>query len=111
MATAFNCAACRPALCSKIVQAEPTRGLRARRRPLCHGLEGIPQHFQVLRGLYRWHRAHADLRTAETLSQALLAVAQGRHDAVLVLESHLAIGSLASYRGHPVTAHAHTGTV
>jgi hypothetical protein len=55
------------------------------------------------------------LWTAETLSQALLAVEQGWHDAVLVLESHLAIGSLAFYRafyrGDPVTAHAHTGTV
>jgi predicted ATPase len=74
---------------------------------LCQGLEGTLQHFQVLRGLCRLHRSQAKLRAAEALSQQLFDVAQCLHDAVLVLESHMAIGNVAFYLGDLATARVH----
>jgi DNA-binding winged helix-turn-helix (wHTH) protein/predicted ATPase len=74
---------------------------------LCQQMEETPQHFQVLRGLCRFHRAQARLCTAEALSQQLFDLAQRQHDSVLVLESHLAMGVVAFYRGDLIAARAH----
>jgi predicted ATPase/DNA-binding winged helix-turn-helix (wHTH) protein len=79
----------------------------SRAHALCQGLEETPQHFQVLQGLCNVHRAQARLRTTEALSQQLCHMAQGLHNAVLVLESHLAMGSVAFYLGDLVAARTH----
>jgi DNA-binding winged helix-turn-helix (wHTH) protein/predicted ATPase len=73
---------------------------------LCQQVEETPQHFQVLRGLCRFHRAQARLGTAEALSQQLFHLAQRQHNPALLLESHLAMGVVAFYRGDLVSARA-----
>jgi predicted ATPase len=74
---------------------------------LCQQVAETPQHFQVLRGLCRFHRAQARLGTAEVLSQQLFHMAQRQHNAVFLLESHLAMGVVAFYRGDLISARAH----
>jgi predicted ATPase len=74
---------------------------------LCQRVEEPPQYFQVLRGLCRFHRTQAQLCTAEALSQRLFQLAQRQHNAVLLLESHLAMGVVAFYRGDLIAARAH----
>jgi predicted ATPase len=69
---------------------------------------GKPQQlFHVLRGLYRFHGTQARLQTAGELSQQLLSLAQHQDDIGLVLEGHMAIGSIALLRGDLVTARMH----
>jgi predicted ATPase len=74
---------------------------------LCEQVEETPQHFQVLRGLCRFHRAQGRLVSAEALSQQLLHLAQRQQNAVLLLESHLAMGVVAFYRGDLIASRAH----
>ena len=62
---------------------------------------------QVLRGLYRFHNTQAQWSTADTLSQQLLHLAQHQHDPVVVLEGHMAVGSVALFRGDLATARGH----
>src|SRR5262249_23705471 len=59
------------------------------------------------RGLCRFHRAQARLRTAEVLGQQLLDLAHRQHNAVLVLESHLAVGCVSFCLGDLVAARAY----
>jgi tetratricopeptide (TPR) repeat protein len=66
-----------------------------------------PQLFQGLRGLCRFHRAQARLRTAEALGQQLLDLAQRQRDPVWMREGHLALGGVAFYLGDLVAARAH----
>jgi adenylate cyclase len=61
----------------------------------------------VLRGLCRWHRAQAHVGTAAALGQQLLCLAQRQHNADFVLESHLAMGVVAFYRGDLSAARVH----
>src|SRR5262249_12346116 len=74
---------------------------------LCQQVEETPQHFQVLRGLCRFHRAQARLAAAEALSQQLFHMAKRQHNTALLLESHLAMGVVAFYRGDLIAARAH----
>ena len=78
-----------------------------RAHTLCHQVGEPPQRFQVLRGLYQFHGTRAQLPTAGELSQQLLHLAHHQHDTVLVLEGHMAVGSVALFRGDLVAARAH----
>jgi predicted ATPase len=74
---------------------------------LCQQVGEPRQRFQVLRGLYRFYGTQAQLSTAGALSQQLLHLAQHQDDVDLVLEGHMAMGSVALPRGDLVTARAH----
>ena len=69
---------------------------------LCDQLDEIPQRFRVLRGLYRFHEAQAQLPTAGALAQQLTDLAHRQHDAGLVLEGQSAEGirRALSWRPH-----------
>jgi predicted ATPase/DNA-binding winged helix-turn-helix (wHTH) protein len=74
---------------------------------ICQQVGEPRQLFQVLRGLYRFHGTQAQLHTAGELSQQLLHLAHHQDDINLVLEGHMAMGSVAILRSDLVTARAH----
>ena len=74
---------------------------------LCQQVGEPRQRFQVLRGLYRFHATQAQFQTAGALSQQLLDLAHHHDDLELVLEGHMALGSVALLRGDLVAARAH----
>jgi DNA-binding winged helix-turn-helix (wHTH) protein/predicted ATPase len=75
---------------------------------LCQQVGEPRQRFQVLRGLYRFYGTQAQFQTAGALSQQLLDLAHHHHDDInLVLEGHMAMGSVALPRSDLVTARAH----
>jgi predicted ATPase len=78
-----------------------------RAHTLCQQVGEPRQRFQVLRGLYRFHGTQARLQTAGELSQQLLHLAHHQDDINLVLEVHMAMGSIALMRSDFVTACAH----
>ena len=89
-------------------RASPEVGdVYTRARALCQQGEETPQHFRVLRGLFLFHGAQAQLRTADEMSQQLLQLAQRQADPGLLLEAHMAVGFVALYYGHLVAARVH----
>jgi predicted ATPase len=78
-----------------------------RAHTLCHQVGELPQRFQVLHGLYRLHGAQAQLRITSGLGQQLFQLAHRQHDPVLLIEGHMAKGSVAFYRSEFVTARTH----
>ena len=70
-------------------------------------MEDTPQRFRVLWGLFVFHSAQAQLRTGEALGQQLFDLAQRQHDPALLVESHLAVGVVALFRGDLVVARTH----
>jgi predicted ATPase len=79
----------------------------ARARQLCHHLEDPQQLFPVLRGLWNYYQVHAELQTAYTLSEQLLALAQQVQDSGMLSAAHRASGSTLSYMGKPASALTH----
>src|SRR4029434_3313395 len=89
-------------------RASPEVGdVYARARALCQQVDETLQHFRVLRGLFLFHGAQAQLRTADEMSQQLLQLAQRQADPGLLLEAHMAVGFVALYYGHLVAARVH----
>lgn len=89
-------------------RASPEVGdVYTRARALCQQVEETPQRFRALRGLFLFHGAQAQLRTADEMSQELLQLAQRQADPGLLLEAHLAAGFVALYYGHLVAARVH----
>jgi predicted ATPase len=79
----------------------------ARAHTLCQQVGEPRQRFQALHGLYRFCGTQARSHTAGELSQQLLHLAHHQDDIDLVLEGHMAMGSVALPRGDLVTARAH----
>jgi predicted ATPase len=78
-----------------------------RAQAIGHQVGEVPQRFRALWGLAAFHRAQGQLRTAGEMSLQLCALAQGQPDPGLVLESQVAMGELAFYRGDLIAARAH----
>jgi predicted ATPase len=70
-----------------------------RARHLCEQLGETPQLFSVLRGLWAFYNVQADFRTARTLSEQLLRLAQQSHDPVLVQQAYEAMAGTAQFCG------------
>jgi predicted ATPase len=79
----------------------------ARAQALAHQVGEGPQRFRALWGLVAFHRAQGQLRTASEMSLQLFPLAQSQPDTGLMLESHMAVGQLAFYRGDLMTARTH----
>ena len=89
-------------------RASPEVGdVYTRARALCQQGEETPQRFRALRGLFLFHGAQAQLRTADEMSQQLLHLAQRQADPGLLLEAYMAVGFVALYYGHLVAARGH----
>jgi class 3 adenylate cyclase len=74
---------------------------------LCQQLGETPQLFPVLRGLWSFYIARADLQTARELGEQLLALAESEQDPALLLMVHYALGVPLFYLGELVLAQVH----
>jgi len=79
----------------------------ARARQLYHHLEDPQQLFPVLRGLWGYYFVRAELQTAHTLGEQLLALAQQAQDPAMLVAAHRALGTTLSFLGAPASAHTH----
>ena len=91
----------------KGMRAPEAGDVYTRAQALGHQVGEVPQRFQALWGLVAFHRAQGQLRTASELSLQLWLLAQDQPDTGLVLESHVAMGELAFYRGDLIAARTH----
>ena len=78
-----------------------------RARQLCQHLEDPQQLFPVLRGLWNYYLVRAELQTAHTLGEQLLALAQQAQDSAMLVAAHRALGTTLSFLGAPASAHTH----
>jgi hypothetical protein len=63
-----------------------------RAQQLCQYLEDPRQLFPVLPGLWNYYNVRADFRTAHTLGEQLLTLAQQAQDATMLAAAHAALG-------------------
>jgi predicted ATPase len=61
----------------------------------------------VLRGLHGYYNVRAELQTAHTLGEQLLALAQQVQDAAMLVAAHRALGTTLLYLGAAAEAHIH----
>jgi predicted ATPase len=100
------------ALCTQLAL---TKGLAApkvaeayaRARELCRRVEGTPQLFPVLFGLWRFYDVRAELRTARELGEQLTHLAQQVRDPAFLLQAHFALGVTSYWLGELASARAH----
>ena len=74
---------------------------------LCQHLEDPYQLFPVLRGLHMHYHVRAELQTAHTLGEQLLALAQQVQDAAMLVAAHRALGVTLYQLGAVASAHTH----
>src|SRR5262249_30167103 len=74
---------------------------------LCQYLEDPHQLFPVLRGLWNYYNVRADFRTAHTLGEQLLTLAQQAQDATMLAAAHAALGRTSFNLGTVASAHTH----
>jgi DNA-binding winged helix-turn-helix (wHTH) protein/predicted ATPase len=79
----------------------------ARARELCRLVGETPQLFAVLVGLCIFYQERAELRTAHTLAEQLLHLAERRQDPVHLCWAHNALGVTLKFMGEFVQARAH----
>ncbi|MBI3249606.1 MAG: AAA family ATPase [Deltaproteobacteria bacterium] len=75
-----------------------------RARVLCVQLGDSPQRFPVLFGLWAFHHARGELRTAQALAEECLQLAEQTHEDGLLVEAHFAVGATFFPRGEFVHA-------
>jgi predicted ATPase len=78
-----------------------------RARQLCAHLEDPHQLFPILRGLWNYYLVRAELQTAHTLGEQLLALAQQVQDAAILVAAHRAMGATLFHLGTVASAHTH----
>jgi predicted ATPase len=71
----------------------------ARTRELCHYVGETPPRFPVLWGLWVFHNARAEYRTALEFGEQLLTLGHETHDASALLAAHRAMGTTLFYLG------------
>jgi predicted ATPase len=76
-------------------------------RQRCAQLDAPHQLFAVLRGLWNHAYVRADLQTAHTLSEQLLAVAHHVQHPAMLVAAHRDVGATCFQRGAVATAHTH----
>jgi predicted ATPase len=76
-------------------------------RQLCQHLEDPYQLFPVLRGLHIYYHVRAELRTAHTLGEQLLTLAQQVQDAAMLVAAHRALGVTLFQLGAVASAQIH----
>jgi predicted ATPase len=70
-----------------------------RARELCQQMGETPDVFPVLRGLWVFHEARAELQVARELAEQLLVLAQRLQDPVYLIEAYRALGSTLFWLG------------
>jgi adenylate cyclase len=84
-----------------------------RARELCQQMGETPDVFPVLRGLWVFHEARAELQVAQELAEQLLVLAQRLQDSVHLIEAHRALGNTLFWQGEfaPARGHLEQGIV
>jgi tetratricopeptide (TPR) repeat protein len=78
---------------------EETGQAYQRAQQLCQRLGEVPGSFRALGGLWFFHVARLDLRTARQLGEELLRLAQRKQDPVQLLQAHWALGMTTGHQG------------
>jgi predicted ATPase len=78
-----------------------------RARELCRQMGETPDVFPVLRGLWVFHEARAEMQVARELAEQLLALAQRLQDPVHLIEAHRALGNTLFWLGDFAPARVH----
>jgi predicted ATPase len=78
-----------------------------RARELCRQIEGTPQLFPVLWGLWRFYFTRVVIPTSHELGEQLLTLARDQKDASLLLAAHQALGTTLFQRGEYTRARTH----
>ena len=78
-----------------------------RARQLCEHLDDPHQLFSVLRGLWQYYHVRADFRTAHSLGEQLLALAQQTQDSAMLVAARAGLGRTLFFLGTVASAHTH----
>jgi predicted ATPase len=78
-----------------------------RARELCRQMGETPDVFPVLRGLWVFHEARAELQVARELAEQLLGLAQRLQDPVHLIEAYRAMGNTLFWLGEFAPARVH----
>ena len=78
-----------------------------RARELCQQMGETPDVFPVLRGLWVFHEARAELQVAYELAEQLLVLAQRLQDPVYLIEAYRALGNTLFWLGEFAPAQGH----
>jgi predicted ATPase len=76
-------------------------------RELCRQMGETPDVFPVLRGLWVFHEAWAELQVARELAEQLLVLAQSLQDPVHLIEAYRALGNTLFWLGEFAPARGH----
>src|SRR5262249_5142072 len=79
-----------------------------RARELCAHLDDPHQRFSLLRGLWVYYFACAELQTAHTLDKQLLDIAQQAQDTAMLVAAHATLGATWYHLGAVASAHTHS---
>src|SRR4029453_4942946 len=78
-----------------------------RARELCQQMGETPDVFPVLRGLWVFHEARAELQVAQELAEQLLVLAQRLQEPVYLIEAYRALGNTLVWLGEFAPARGH----
>src|SRR5262249_42654019 len=81
----------------------------ARARELCRQIGETPQLFRVLGGLWTFHIARAEHKTARELGEQLLTLAQRIQDPALLIRAHTMLGPTLFHLGQFALAREQVG--
>ena len=87
--------------------AEETGAAYTRARELCRQVEATPLLFRVLFGLWAFYIVRAEHKTAYSLGEQLLSLAESQQDPTLLVEAHWALGASSFALGEVTSARAH----
>ena len=79
----------------------------SRARELCQQMGETPDLFPVLRGLWVFHEARAEMLVAQELAEQLLVLAQSLQNPVHLIEAHRALGNTLFWLGEFAPARVH----
>src|SRR5262249_6107908 len=96
-----------PLSATKSIAAPEVRQTYLRAQHICEHLDNPQQLFPVLRGLWNSYSVRAEHRTAHTLGEQLLALAQQTQDAAMLVAAHRAVGTTLFWLGTVASAHTH----
>jgi class 3 adenylate cyclase/predicted ATPase len=78
-----------------------------RAQHLCEHLDNPQQLFPVVRGLWNYYAARAEMQTAHALGEQLLTVAQHAQDAAMLVAAHAVLGRTLFHLGAIASAQTH----
>jgi predicted ATPase len=78
-----------------------------RAQHLCERLDNPQQLFPVVRGLWNYYAARAEMQTAHALGEQLLTLAQQAQDAALLVAAHAVLGRTLFHLGAVASAQTH----